>query len=394
MLISQILEVSVVMLLTTFSRPAKAKTIFRGYFRVTKSIWFSTSFGLLDLLSGTISALVLLPMIGETPWVLSIFPILLTVRGAGNGIFSGVLTTSLHIGTIEPRFRKNTEYYYSLVASVATMSIINSFIALLMIIMLFLDALIVTLAYFIMLLTMVLTICFSITTTSIVGFISFRRGINPDDVVYPIMSTLNDVLISLFLLLSILIIRPSDIKYALKVGLAICTIIFCIIGVVAMKFRKHSQFRKTIREGLWGVIYAVVLSSIGGYLLSSLYSILLYVPEFMIILPLLMTITGNAGSIMASRYTTALNIGEVDVKHPEQTIYFIGKTSSLFIAPYTSTSILGAAISIMISRRLSLGHFFWLTIKIFQIGFLSVFLSVPIVIFVSFQTFKYGLRCV
>ncbi len=363
-----------------------------GYFRTTRSVWFSMLFDLLDLLAGSVAAILLLPMLRNTPWMLSVFPILLTIRGAGNGIFSGVLTTSLHIGTIEPRFGGNTEYYYSLLASIATMSIINSLIALSMIAILFMDIYIILLTYFVMLLTIILALCFSLFMTSFVGFFSFRRGINPDDVVYPVMSTLNDIMISIFLLVSIITIRPSNPKYAFKIGPIVCIIIFVVIGTIATKFRGHYQFRKTIREGILGIFYAVVLSSIAGYLLSRLYSALMGAPELMIVLPLLMTLTGDAGTIIASRYTTALNIGEIGVGYPRQTIYFLGETSILLIAPYTSSLVIGIVVSIITSRRWFLARFVWLIIKVFQVGFLSILVSTPIVIFISFQTFKYGLN--
>jgi len=61
------------------------------------------------------TATFLLPYQSRVGWILLIFPILLTVRGALNGAFCGRLTTSLHIGSILPSFLKNTEEYYSLI---------------------------------------------------------------------------------------------------------------------------------------------------------------------------------------------------------------------------------------------------------------------------------------
>ena len=47
-------------------------------------------------------------------WALALYPIVLSTRGALTGIYCGRLSTSLHIGTILPRFLRNTEEFWLL----------------------------------------------------------------------------------------------------------------------------------------------------------------------------------------------------------------------------------------------------------------------------------------
>ena len=51
-------------------------------------------------------------------WVIALYPSILTGRGVVNGILSGRLGTALHLGTIKPQFRENTDRFYMLFRSV------------------------------------------------------------------------------------------------------------------------------------------------------------------------------------------------------------------------------------------------------------------------------------
>jgi hypothetical protein len=54
------------------------------------------------------------PLFSENPWILALYPPILTVRGNLSGLYSGNLSTMLHLGLILPRFRGNTDYYSNL----------------------------------------------------------------------------------------------------------------------------------------------------------------------------------------------------------------------------------------------------------------------------------------
>lgn len=356
-----------------------------------RDIWFSLSFSTLDLFAGAISAFILLFTIEKTPWIICILPILLSVRGAGNGIFTGVLSTSLHIGTVEPRLRGNTEDYYSLVAAIYVISTINSFIATVIVGIYFLDYRILLIIFFVMILSMTLTLIFSIITTSLVGFSAFRYGFNPDDIVYPVMATLNDIMISIFIFISILIIEPWDFIHAMLIGIPISLSIIALTISIIRKHRHNEFFVKTIREGSIGIIYVVIISSTSGILLSQTYWALHENIEFLIMLPLLMTLSGGVGSILMSRFTTRLNLGEIDPSSPLSIITFLGRTLQLVLPPLLGILTIGSII-ICITRSMDMIGFFLFYTKIIAISFSTLFISVPIILLVSLETFKYGLN--
>jgi cation transporter-like permease len=74
-------------------------------------------FNVCGLFSGRL-LLIFSPLFTSSPWILTIFPLVLTVRGDIGGILSGKLGTMLHTGEVKPQFTKNTSSFYSLLSSI------------------------------------------------------------------------------------------------------------------------------------------------------------------------------------------------------------------------------------------------------------------------------------
>ncbi len=355
-----------------------------------REAWFSICFGILDLMSGAISALLLLRVIGRTPWIIGIFPILLSVRGAGNGVFSGVLSTSLHLGTIEPQFRRNTENYYSLISAIFAIAMINSVIAIIIVGIYLRSPTDIVIMFLVMMLTLIMAVSFSVVATSSLGFYAFRRGLNPDDLMYPIMSTLNDVLISVFLLVGILILRPWEPKVAIVRGGIVLATAIIFLTYTYLRFGKNPYYHKTIREAYLGIAYVVVASSISGIMLSRLYGFYVERPEFLIILPLMMTSAGNVGSILVSRLTTGLSIGEIDMESTREVLMYATMSLSEILTPFMTVIIVGSVATAWIVGKPACIPVFMATVLL--LGLAVIMISVPIVLIIASETFKRGLN--
>jgi cation transporter-like permease len=84
----------------------------------------SFSFNLGGLLTGTLLVLYFnVFSIKEAPWALILFPGILSVRGAIGGLFSGHLSTGLHLGTVNASFTKNTRDFQLLLKGVVTLAL-------------------------------------------------------------------------------------------------------------------------------------------------------------------------------------------------------------------------------------------------------------------------------
>jgi len=355
-----------------------------------RELWLSLSFGYVDLISGAISALVLLFVIRDVPWILSILPVLLSVRGATNGVFSGVLSTSLHIGTIEPRFRSNTEHYYSLIAAVFTMPMLNALISMLILGIFFIDPIKMILSFFVLLLASSIAVVFSIIMTSFIGFMAFRKGFNPDDVVYPIMSTVNDVFASLFLVAAVLIIRPWDTSYAFFTGFFVFIILAGCVIYAYKKNKESETYKTTLREAYGGIIYSIFFSSLAGIILTRLYDYFVEDYLFLIILPFVMTILGDVSSVLVSRLTTALSLGEIEYRSIDNIFAFMAESLVDISAPLLfSLTIATFLVSILVNAFSKVLMFM---LVVYLVSVFVLITEIPIIAGISVSTFKRGLN--
>ena len=160
----------------------------------------SLSFDIIGLVTGTLLVLYLgVLSIAEAQWALFLFPGILSVRGAVGGLFSGHLGTGLHLGTIKPVFTKNTKDFQILLRVVFTLALISGLtvgVGTWVFGVFLWNA--STLDFFplmsVILATMALSVVFVSPITMVFSFLSFRRGLDPDVVVYPVTSPISDII--------------------------------------------------------------------------------------------------------------------------------------------------------------------------------------------------------
>lgn len=246
-------------------------------------------------------------------WVIAVYPIVLTTKGALNGVLAGRLSTGLHIELIKPSFRGNTRYYYAIVSSLAALSIVISLILSVM-------ALLLT-GSPINELPLILAICIStqavaslltIPITSAVGFFAFKKGLDPDATLYPISSTIADIwaTTSYIMILSSVFILPSGalLAYVIAVAMVIITAIF------AFAFRREAEYWRTIKEASLTMITVTLISAVSGYSLSSIRSQIEESPGILLVYPALIDTLGDIVAIFSSASTTKLFLGTLESK--------------------------------------------------------------------------------
>lgn len=352
------------------------------------------SFDTLDLVAGFIAALVSSYVV-EMPWILIVYPPLLTVRGNISGMFSGRLTTGLHSGLITPNIKKNTEYFYSLRASIFFMSFINATIVgfLTYVISLILEsASNISLPFLIStaILSMMLPTVISIFLLApSIAILSYKKGIDPDIIVYPILSTLNDIIVSvIYVSIIAMIIFWKNIFIMISYTLVP---LFTLLAIYFLKYQNDKNFRKTISEGMFIIIILLIISNFTGGILSKLrYQIEQY-PHILAIYPCLLSMIGDEGSIIASTTTTRLILGNIrpslkDIGNYESRTHIFGVLLAGFIVA-TSFATAGTLI-----YTISLTGIF----RTILIALLTNLILVLPIIFISFGsaiiTFKRGLN--
>jgi mgtE-like transporter len=269
------------------------------------------SFNLISLFAGGLMA-VYTPRFSVSPWILALFPPVLTVRGGIGGIFSGNLATMLHLGLVEPRLRDNTPSYYGLVKSVMAITVVD---ALVLGSVSFLFNLASGTAtpgmwpIFVSVPTVACTLAvgFSVPVTSYIAILTYRRGLDPDIVVYPILASMNDIIVTVFYVTVVSLVLMGGTAY-LALG-TVFALILAAVALLAHRSRGDSFFRQTIREGTTVVVLSSLFGSVNGVVLSRMSGTLTRTPGLMAMYPALTNALGNIGSIIGSQATTGMALG-------------------------------------------------------------------------------------
>ena len=356
--------------------------------------FISLLFDSAGLVAGAITSFVAIFVI-QMPWILIIYPPLLTVRGNINGIFSGRVTTGLHVGQIAPRMRKNTDYFNSLVSSIYFMSFTNAIVisffsyGVYMIIsptevVAFQDIL------EIVLLAMLIPTTLSVfLITPLLSIFVYRKGADPDVVVYPVMSTVNDIIISATYVAIVYIFIFNQFLF---LTLSVILIIFFIILLMnSMRFIKDKNFKATVIEGLPTVLVLSILSNFTGGILSQFRYQIERFPYLLLLYPALIDSVGDEGSIISSVFTTKLSLGTA--KPTLKELFDQDNKNTIF-----GTFLAGSIVFLLLSIIGSFSYYLPLhalvgTIIIVLLTNWILLIPITLIAFISgIATFRYGLN--
>jgi mgtE-like transporter len=272
----------------------------------------SLSFNLGGILAGTFIFLYL-DVFTKAPWVLLLFPGILSIRGAIGGLFSGHLSTGLHLGTVKPSYTKNTKNFSLFLRAVVVLSFVSGIVIGLgaSIFGLFLWK--ATATDFIKVLavviaTMGLSILFIPPITTAVSVVSFRHGLDPDVTVYPVISTVADIIDTtcyIFILNVFFTLAPFG-HYL--IGLFDFVFFFIVIYILVKNVREE-KFVETIKEFLLTLVFVTFIVSVTGSVLVKVSEVIGNRPEIYVAYPALIDTVGDVGSIVGSTATTKLFLG-------------------------------------------------------------------------------------
>jgi len=283
------------------------------FIETLKQSFLAFSFDLGGLLAGSI-LLFFMNVFSYAPWIIIIYPSIISMRGVIGGLFSGKLSTSLHLGTVKPSFLNNTTTFLLLVYSTVILTIESSLMmgALACFVNIFLwgahlaESLDILSA---IMTTMGLSLLFVSPVTIEISILSFKRGLDPDIIVYPIMSTLGDILVTLCFVFSLKLLFSgflgSLIAWIFDIAFAFITML------LLAKYRKTEQFTRTLREFSLTLLIVTLIVNLTGNLLGKISRVVGRRPEIYILYPALIDTIGDVGSVVGSTTTTKLALGLV-----------------------------------------------------------------------------------
>ncbi len=271
----------------------------------------SLMFNLGGLLAGFIM-ISFFSIVSIVSWGLLIYPGILSLRGVLGGVFSGRLGSGLHTGEIKPTMRGNTHSFNMLWRALVVIAIQSTVLLSLFALLIgtftiglhitdIIEIVVVVAA------TMALSVILVAPITAEVSFKSFKHGLDPDVMVYPIMSTVADITVTFVYILTIVLYSSG------LAGMAITLILALGLVVTSIKFIASNSsdysFRKTLRETFLTIMIISVIVNITGSLLESVNETIGNRPEVYMIYPALIDTMGDVGSVAGSTATTKIAVG-------------------------------------------------------------------------------------
>ncbi|MBS3796027.1 MAG: magnesium transporter, partial [Candidatus Thorarchaeota archaeon] len=271
---------------------------------------FSLAFNIGGLVAGILLA-TSTSVISSVRWGLLLYPSILSVRGAIGGVFSGRLSTGLHLGTMKPHLTDNTKEFSILVISVAFLSVLSGTILWAYscgfgILVIGLKPTEIISMFIVMLATMGSSLLVISPITFLVSFVSLRRGLDPDVVTYPIISTTADILVTV-IYLSFIVLSKSTVSMMLI--LAFVAIFIVVTGKIAWTRREQKTLRRTVKEFLSVLFFVGFLVNITGSSLERISRVVTNAPHIYAVFPAIISTVGDVGSIIGSTATTKLGLG-------------------------------------------------------------------------------------
>jgi len=225
------------------------------------------AFNIFGIVASTIFAY-FLGVFQSFPWAFIIYPPILSARGVIGGLFCGRLSTGLHLGTVQPSFSKNTRSFYLLLHATVVLTLEASILMGLIAAALFTWLKSVLTPELFRILTVVMsTMALALIVISplaiTASFLSFKHGLNPDIVLYPVESTLADLLITLIYVGVLKVIAFNDFTgQYLPISISLI-LVFCAMYSTIRNFREK-EFVKTIKEPLLTIILVSLIINVAG----------------------------------------------------------------------------------------------------------------------------------
>jgi mgtE-like transporter len=340
---------------------------------------FSLLFDLGGLIAGGFVAYSL-GIFDRIPWALVIYPGILSMRGAIGGLYSGRLSTALHLGTIKPRILGNTEESYVLFNTVNTLTLVS---ALFMGSLGSLVGVIVTgtppQEFFLILSVIIASMGLSIVAISPLTFwvsvVSFKRGLDPDVLVYPIMSTVADLIITGLYVGVLYIVAYVPGRLLILTGINIVFVSATLFTV--SNIYRNREFIRTVREFMLTLVVVTIIVNITGTALNSIVKKIGERPEILMIYPALIDTVGDVGSIIGSTATTKMALGVMKTEAKAILSHLLEITSA-----WTASFIMFILFAVTSSLVYGVGRFPSFLLEVCATNLMVV----PIIVVISFAT--------
>ncbi len=282
--------------------------VFSGAFKETLTSHFA---GVGGLLAGFIVAQQL-NLFQQFPWAIAIYPTVLMAKSVMSGLFSGRLNTALHIGTVRPCFRGNTRAFHVLFeAMIATTLLVSLATAVISVTFgsLFWGVALSDLSGIlaIVLATMSFGLASCVFTLAI-AFTAFKKGLDLDDVAYPIIATVVDVFITACYALTIVLFFNTG-NFGRYCAFLVGVVPIVLMFYVLFRNAHEEAFVRAVRKSILTMLIVVVFANVAGTVLLKMNVTESRSAGLLIVYPALLELVNDAGLVVGSTAATKFALG-------------------------------------------------------------------------------------
>lgn len=366
--------------------------VFREFIVNLKQALMAYAFNIFGIAAGSVVAY-FLGVFQMFPWAFIIYPPILSARGVIGGLFCGRLSTGLHLGIIKPSFRKNTKsfnlLFHAIVALTFETSMFMGTIAAIIFIgskgafipELFFNILVVIIS------TMALSLLVISPLAIVTSFLSFKHGLDPDIILYPVESTISDFIITL-LYIGVLNIFSFDNSIGKYLLLLISLVLFFSTAYLVIKDFREEEFVKTIKESLLTMILVSLIINVAGSTFGKIAEKVEERREIYTVYPALIDTIGDVGAVVGSTATTKLALGTLkpsfsSIKHHYLEISSVWAASLIMYCVYS-------ALSLIIQGVFTITSFLRFTILLLSANFIAASSIIMISYAIAIITYKKG----
>ena len=276
--------------------------------------------GVGGLIAGLIVAWELGMFNSFSPWVIAVYPAVLIAKAVMSGTFSGRLNTALHIGTLSPKLSGNMGFVGRMFQRMLALTLVTSVV--ISTVSTILGSLFwgITPRNFPVILTVVVaTLSLGLTLyffTLSITFAAFRRGLDLDGVVYPIVATIADVFITVCYAVAVnLYFRFGS---AGETAVILVAIIPIILILYSLSRGVHEVgFSKTVKTSISTMMIVAMIASVTGTILQEINvglplwkgSSAVYPVSLFAAYPAVIELVSDAALVIGSTATTRLVLG-------------------------------------------------------------------------------------
>jgi|WetSurMetagenome_2_1015567.scaffolds.fasta_scaffold03277_9 mgtE-like transporter len=367
-----------------------------SFTKALKETFAVYGFDLVGLLAGFLVAYQL-GVFRMSPWAIALYPALLGGKSVIDGLLTGRLSTALHLGTVYPRFMDNTKSFYKLLHAMVFLTLAMT-VAMSAISIVFgelfwgIDFIDFPAILAVVGATMTMGLLLLLVTVK-VSFVSFKRGLDPDTLVYPLMGTGS----SIFITLCYIIVLNLFFNFGTAGVAAVAAMAAVNLALVLYSFPRsihEGEFTKTIQESLAALMTVALIVNLTGTILKGVDQVMVgnlvvYTGAIFTMYPALVGFVGDAGSVVSSTAITKLALGMLKPNLGS----VVHNSKSVLSAWLVSVAmfLISAPIALLLNGQFSVQTFYTLVSIVLAANVLAVFLTTLLSHALSILIFQKGL---